>query len=200
MSQTAQAEIGLIGLGVMGQNLALNIAEHGHRVAVYNRTSSRTEDFAASDEAKGFPVTPCLTLEALVGGAAAAARDHPDGQGGRGDRPADRGARRAARAGRSDRRRRQCALYRHDPARSGPARARPAVLRHRHLGRRGGRSPRPFDHGRRRGGSLCPRRAGLRGDRRQGRRRSRAAPTSAPMAPATSSRCCTTASNMPTCS
>jgi len=67
MSQTAQAEIGLIGLGVMGQNLALNIAEHGHRVAVYNRTASRTEDFAASDEAKGFPLTPCLTLEALVG-------------------------------------------------------------------------------------------------------------------------------------
>ena len=66
MSQTAQAEIGLIGLGVMGQNLALNIAEHGHRVAVYNRTPSRTEEFAASDEAKGFPVTPCLTLEALV--------------------------------------------------------------------------------------------------------------------------------------
>ncbi|MGH6919961.1 MAG: NAD(P)-binding domain-containing protein, partial [Geminicoccaceae bacterium] len=66
MSQTAQAEIGLIGLGVMGQNLALNIAEHGHRVAVYNRTSSRTEEFVAGDEAKGYPVTPCLTLEALV--------------------------------------------------------------------------------------------------------------------------------------
>jgi 6-phosphogluconate dehydrogenase len=66
MSETAQAEIGLIGLGVMGQNLALNIAEHGHRVAVFNRTSSRTEEFVASDEAKGFPLTPCLTLEALV--------------------------------------------------------------------------------------------------------------------------------------
>jgi 6-phosphogluconate dehydrogenase len=66
MSQTAPAEIGLIGLGVMGQNLALNIADHGHRVAVYNRTSSRTEEFVASDEAMGRPLTPCLSLEALV--------------------------------------------------------------------------------------------------------------------------------------
>jgi 6-phosphogluconate dehydrogenase len=66
MSQTAQADIGLIGLGVMGQNLALNIADHGHPVAVYNRTPSRTEAFVASDEAMGRPLTPCLTLEALV--------------------------------------------------------------------------------------------------------------------------------------
>jgi 6-phosphogluconate dehydrogenase len=66
MSETAQAEIGLIGLGVMGQNLALNIAEHGHRVAVFNRTSSKTEEFVAGDAAKGFPLTPCLTLEALA--------------------------------------------------------------------------------------------------------------------------------------
>ena len=47
----SQAEIGLIGLGVMGQNLALNIADHGFRVAVYNRTPARTEAFAASDQA-----------------------------------------------------------------------------------------------------------------------------------------------------
>jgi 6-phosphogluconate dehydrogenase len=66
MSQTAQADIGLIGLGVMGQNLALNIADHGRRVAVYNRTASRTEEFVASEEAMGRPLTPCLSLEALV--------------------------------------------------------------------------------------------------------------------------------------
>ena len=59
----------------------------------------------------------------------------------------------------------------HDPARPRAARARPAVLRHRHLGRRGGRPPRPLDHGGRRRGGLCAGRAGLRGDRRQGRRR-----------------------------
>ncbi len=63
---TNEAEIGLIGLGVMGQNLALNIADHGHRIAVYNRTPARTEAFAASDEATGLPVEPALGLEALV--------------------------------------------------------------------------------------------------------------------------------------
>jgi 6-phosphogluconate dehydrogenase len=66
MTQTAPAEIGLIGLGVMGQNLALNITDHGRRVAVYNRTASRTEEFVASDDAMGRPLTPCLTLEDLV--------------------------------------------------------------------------------------------------------------------------------------
>jgi 6-phosphogluconate dehydrogenase len=61
-----QAEIGLIGLGVMGQNLALNIADHGYRIAVYNRTAARTEAFVASAEAARLPVMPCLTLEDLV--------------------------------------------------------------------------------------------------------------------------------------
>ena len=37
-----KAQIGLIGLGVMGANLALNIAEKGFRIAVYNRTSEKT--------------------------------------------------------------------------------------------------------------------------------------------------------------
>ena len=41
----AQAEIGLIGLGVMGANLALNIAEKGNAIAVYNRTSEKTDAF-----------------------------------------------------------------------------------------------------------------------------------------------------------
>jgi 6-phosphogluconate dehydrogenase len=43
-----KAEIGLIGLGVMGANLALNIAEKGFRIAVYNRTPSVTDAFMAS--------------------------------------------------------------------------------------------------------------------------------------------------------
>jgi len=38
------SDIGLIGLGVMGQNLALNIAEKGYKISVYNRTYARTED------------------------------------------------------------------------------------------------------------------------------------------------------------
>ena len=38
-------DIGLIGLAVMGQNLVLNMADHGFCVAVYNRTAARTEAF-----------------------------------------------------------------------------------------------------------------------------------------------------------
>jgi len=40
-------DIGLIGLGVMGQNLARNLQNHGYTVVVYNRTGDKTRDFAA---------------------------------------------------------------------------------------------------------------------------------------------------------
>ncbi len=40
-----QADIGLIGLAVMGQNLALNINDHNFRVAVFNRTPEKTDAF-----------------------------------------------------------------------------------------------------------------------------------------------------------
>ncbi|MEQ9825957.1 MAG: NADP-dependent phosphogluconate dehydrogenase [Puniceicoccaceae bacterium] len=43
------SEIGLIGLAVMGQNLALNIADHGFRISVYNRTASKTKAFLADN-------------------------------------------------------------------------------------------------------------------------------------------------------
>ena len=43
----AQAEIGLIGLGTMGAALALNIAEKGFPIAVWNRTTEVTHRFAA---------------------------------------------------------------------------------------------------------------------------------------------------------
>ena len=60
------AEIGLIGLGVMGANLALNIAEKGYPIAVYNRTASKTDDFVASAGALAGQLTPCKSLEELV--------------------------------------------------------------------------------------------------------------------------------------
>ena len=41
----AKADIGLIGLAVMGSNLALNIAEKGHQIAVHNRTAARIDEF-----------------------------------------------------------------------------------------------------------------------------------------------------------
>ncbi len=40
-------DLGLIGLGVMGQNLALNFQNHGYSVAVYNRTELKTREFIA---------------------------------------------------------------------------------------------------------------------------------------------------------
>ncbi|WP_321277385.1 decarboxylating NADP(+)-dependent phosphogluconate dehydrogenase [Thiomicrorhabdus indica] len=46
---TQQADIGLIGLAVMGQNLVLNMTDHGFKVAVYNRSPQKTEDFLAAE-------------------------------------------------------------------------------------------------------------------------------------------------------
>ena len=46
------ADIGLIGLAVMGQNLALNLNDNGYRVAVYNRSSAKVDEFLAG-AAKG---------------------------------------------------------------------------------------------------------------------------------------------------
>ncbi|GIT47251.1 MAG: hypothetical protein Ct9H300mP13_0470 [Gammaproteobacteria bacterium] len=41
----SEADIGVIGLAVMGENLVLNMANHGFTVAVYNRTTPRVDDF-----------------------------------------------------------------------------------------------------------------------------------------------------------
>src|SRR6202453_4721240 len=51
----ANCDIGLIGLAVMGQNLVLNMNDHGYKVAVFNRTTSKVDEFLA-DEAKGTQV------------------------------------------------------------------------------------------------------------------------------------------------
>ena len=49
MSDTSNSTIGLIGLAVMGQNLALNIADHGFKISVYNRTFEKTSKFLDSN-------------------------------------------------------------------------------------------------------------------------------------------------------
>jgi len=59
------ADIGLIGLAVMGRNLALNINDHGYKLVAYNRSDQRTKDFMAG-EAKDTPITPAYTLGELV--------------------------------------------------------------------------------------------------------------------------------------
>jgi len=61
----SQADFGLIGLAVMGQNLVLNIADNGYQVAVFNRTVSKVDDFIQGP-AKGFSVTGTHTLEEFI--------------------------------------------------------------------------------------------------------------------------------------
>ena len=63
---TKQADIGLIGLAVMGQNLVLNMDDHGYTVAVYNRTTSKVDRFI-ENEANGTKVIGAHSLEELVG-------------------------------------------------------------------------------------------------------------------------------------
>ena len=43
-----KADIGVIGLAVMGQNLVLNMNDKGFKVAAYNRTASKTQEFLAT--------------------------------------------------------------------------------------------------------------------------------------------------------
>jgi len=61
----ATCDIGLIGLAVMGQNLVLNMNDHGFKVAVFNRTVSKVDDFLAN-EAKGTEVVGAHSIEALA--------------------------------------------------------------------------------------------------------------------------------------
>jgi 6-phosphogluconate dehydrogenase len=62
---TNQCDIGLIGLAVMGENLALNLESKGFSVAVFNRTTEVTEKFAAG-RAKGKNIEPTPTMEEFV--------------------------------------------------------------------------------------------------------------------------------------
>ena len=68
-SAKAPADVGLIGLAVMGQNLVLNMADHGFRVAVYNRTTARTDGFIAAAQEKepsAHRLVGCKTLRTFV--------------------------------------------------------------------------------------------------------------------------------------
>lgn len=60
-----QADIGLIGLAVMGQNLAMNMNDHGFTVAVFNRTVSKVDEFM-NGPAKGSNIIPTHSLEEFI--------------------------------------------------------------------------------------------------------------------------------------
>jgi 6-phosphogluconate dehydrogenase len=60
------SDIGLIGLAVMGQNLALNIADHGFQISVFNRTTVKTDKFVAENPKTPGGVVGTRTLEEFV--------------------------------------------------------------------------------------------------------------------------------------
>ena len=62
--EKGSCDIGLIGLAVMGQNLVLNMNDHGFKVAVFNRTVSKVDDFI-NNEAKGTQVVGAHSLEEM---------------------------------------------------------------------------------------------------------------------------------------
>ncbi len=64
VDNTGKADIGLIGLAVMGQNVVLNMNDHGYVVSVFNRTTSKVDDFLAN-EAKGTRIIGAHSIEEL---------------------------------------------------------------------------------------------------------------------------------------
>ena len=61
----AQANFGVVGMAVMGKNLALNVESRGYTVAIYNRTTSKTEEVYKEHQDKNLVFTK--TLEEFVG-------------------------------------------------------------------------------------------------------------------------------------
>jgi 6-phosphogluconate dehydrogenase len=62
---TPQADIALIGLAVMGENLVLNMANHGHTVCAYNRTTAKVDEFLAG-RAQGKSIVGAHSLQEMV--------------------------------------------------------------------------------------------------------------------------------------
>src|SRR5437660_742585 len=58
-------DIAIIGLAVMGQNLILNMADHGYKVVAFNRTTSKVDAFLAN-EAKGTSVIGAHSVEEMA--------------------------------------------------------------------------------------------------------------------------------------
>ncbi len=60
----SKAQIGVVGMAVMGKNLALNIESRGYKVAIFNRTGSKTEQVVADHSDKN--LVPSYTIEDFV--------------------------------------------------------------------------------------------------------------------------------------
>ena len=62
---SVKGDIGVIGLAVMGQNLILNMNDHGFKVVAYNRTTSKVDEFLQG-AAKGTNIIGAYSLEDLA--------------------------------------------------------------------------------------------------------------------------------------
>ncbi|HBO88540.1 MAG TPA: 6-phosphogluconate dehydrogenase, partial [Streptococcus sp.] len=59
-----KANFGVVGMAVMGRNLALNVESRGYTVAIYNRSANKTEDVVASNPGKN--LVPSYDVESFV--------------------------------------------------------------------------------------------------------------------------------------
>ena len=198
----ATADIALIGLAVMGQNIILNMNDHGYVVCAFNRTTSKVDDFLAN-EAKGTKVIGAHSLAGNGRVAEEAAPRHDAGEGRQAGRRIHRSAHPAARARRHHHRWRQFLFRGHGAPLRGIS-ARPKGILFVGSGVSGG------EEGARHGPSLMPGGAPEAGRTSrpifqsiaaQGRRRRALLRLGRPRAArAISSRWCTTASSTATCS
>ena len=163
------ADIGLIGLAVMGSNLALNIAEKGYTIAVHNRTAAKIDEFVATAKAAGARRQDRSRSRSrrVRPGGEAPALDHHHGQGRQAGRRHDRAIAAASGTGRRHHRVRQFAVHRYPaPLRLSDAQGH-RLSRRRRFGRRRRRAPWPLDHGRRLQGAVAQCRGGADRHRRQ---------------------------------
>ena len=169
MESQQRAAVGIVGLGVMGENLALNLERNGFSVARFDLDADKRDAVHPAHATASARSGPLAGRDG--GGAATAATDPADGaRRRRGGRRAGRPAA-AARARRRRHRRRQHPLHRHAAAHAGARRHRHPVRGRRRERRRGGRAARPVADARRRRAGLAAGAADAAGDRRQGRRR-----------------------------
>ena len=108
-----KADIGVIGLAVMGQNLARNMESRGYTVAVYNRTAAKTRELIEA-HGKGRKLVAGLQPRGVRGQPRETPQGIHHGEGGQTRRRGHRGDHPPAREGRHHHRRRQLLLPRHD--------------------------------------------------------------------------------------
>ncbi len=183
-----QANIGVVGLAVMGSNLARNLASReGNTVADLQPLATRRPR-PARRAPRGRVRPAQSTTRSSPRRCRSRAPRSSWCRPARAPTPSSTQLAERLRAGRHHRRRRQRALHRHHPPREGGARDRHQLRRRRHLRRRGGRAQRPVDHARRLGRVVGDARPDPEVDRRGRRGRAVRHARRHTTAPATSSR------------